>query len=504
MPMVVTDPHAPDNPIIFVNHAFVAMSGYTSEEIIGRNCRFLQGPETDRLAIAAIRDAIDNREEISTEILNYKKDGTTFWNALFISPVYDQQGELVYFFASQLDVSRRRDAEEALGQAQKMESLGQLTGGLSHDFNNLLQVMLGHVDLLDRRLRREPVDLAAIGAASQSIRSAIGKASMLTQQLLAFARKQRLEGRLISLNHLTEHLTDLVKGTLGSDIRIVTELAPDLGNSRIDPTQFEVALLNILINARDAMQGSGTVTIRTSNVDVQSGDLRSIGGLEAGRYAVIAVSDTGPGIPSDILSRVMEPFFTTKEEGKGTGLGLSMVHGFAKQSGGGAYIDSTTGAGTTIRLYFPVATDAGHQVALPAAPRSRDRGGQETILVVDDRPEVLQVAASLLEELGYHVHAATSGVDAIRLVDALEADAKPALLFSDVIMPGGMNGFMLARKLRQRAPRIKVLLTSGYAGDEGAEGSSEFEVIKKPYKLEEMARRVRMVLDGPTGAGRST
>ncbi len=192
MPMVVTDPHAADNLIIFVNHAFVAMSGYSVEEIIGRDCRFLQGPETDRLAIAAIRDAIEKREEISTEILNDKKDGETFWNALFIFPVFDKQGELVYFFASQLDVSRRRDAEETLGQAQKMEGLGQLTGGISHDFNNLLQVMLGHVDLLDRRLRGEVVD-----------KKLIATASTLTQQLLVFARKQRLESRLVNLNNLT-------------------------------------------------------------------------------------------------------------------------------------------------------------------------------------------------------------------------------------------------------------------------------------------------------------
>ena len=502
MPMVVTDPHSPDNPIIFVNHAFVAMSGYPADEIIGRNCRFLQGPETDRRAIAAIRDAIAQREEISTEIINYKKDGTTFWNALFISPVFDKKGELVYFFASQLDVSRRRDAEEALGQAQKMEALGQLTGGISHDFNNLLQVMLGHVDLLDRRLRGDVVDIQAIGKASQSIRSAIDKASTLTQQLLAFARKQRLEGRLVNLNTLTMQFTELAKGTLGQDIRIVTDLADDLGNSRIDRTQFEVALLNVLINARDAMQGRGTVTIRTSNVVVDPEDQRSFSGLEAGRYAAISVSDSGPGIPADILHRVMEPFFTTKDEGKGTGLGLSMVHGFAKQSGGGAFIYSDPGIGTTIRLYFPAGDEDEHAASVPT-PRSRERGGKETILVVDDRPEVLFVAKSLLEELGYQVLSANSGNDAIRLVDELDTADRPALLFSDVIMPGGINGFMLARKLRQQVPKIKVLLTTGYAGDAlgvGSDSASEFEVIKKPYKLDEMARRVRMVLDGPTGA----
>ena len=257
---------------------------------------------------------------------------------------------------------------------------------------------------------------------------------------------------------------------------MVTHLASELGNCRIDPTQFEVALLNILINARDAMNGQGTVTIRTSNIVVNGEDARSFSGLEPGRYAAIAVSDTGPGIPPELIHRVMESFFTTKEEGKGTGLGLSMVHGFAKQSGGGAYLCPDTSVGTTIRLYFPVALKdeerAGH-----AATRARGRGGREPILVVDDRPEILHVAKSLLEELGYDVLSASSGVDASQRVEMLCSDVRPALLFSDVVMPCGMNGFMLARRLRQQLPRIKVLLTAGYAGDVlgvGSESNSAF------------------------------
>ncbi len=503
MAMVVTDPHVADNPIIFANDAFVAMSGYATGEIEGRNCRFLQGPETDRTAVAAIREAVERREEISIEIVNYRKDGTPFWNALFVSPIFDRQGRLVYFFASQLDVSRRREAEAALGQAQKMEALGQLTGGISHDFNNLLQVMMGHVEILDRRLRSEPVDAQAAGASSRSIRSAVDKAATLTQQLLAFARKQRLEGRLVNLNRLAENLTDLARRTLGGEIEMVADLAADLPNCRIDPTQFEVALLNILINARDAMQGRGIVTIRTSTVFVEAEDLRSFAGLEIGRYVAIAISDDGPGIPPELVSRVMEPFFTTKDEGKGTGLGLSMVHGFAKQSGGGAQIDSEVGLGTTIHLYFPVA--AADASWIPVAPRTAaERGGKERILAVDDRPEVLAIARHLLEELGYEVQSATSAAEALRAVEALPADARPALLFSDVIMPGGMNGYVLARKLRQSMPQLKVLLTTGYAGDvQGtpADLGHEFEVIEKPYKLEELARRVRLVLDDATVRG---
>ena len=498
MPMVLTDPYQPDNPIVFTNDAFVQMSGYTNDEIVGRNCRFLQGPETDRLAVAAIRDALAVDGEISTEIVNYRKDGSGFWNALFISPVFDRDGKLIYHLASQLDVSRRRNAEEALGQAQKMEALGQLTGGIAHDFNNLLQVMLGHIEILDRRLLGPRVDMQSLAKSSRSIRNAVDKAATLTQQLLAFARKQRLESRLTSLNSLTEALTDLATRTLGDEVVLITDFADDLDLCRVDTTQFELAILNILINARDAMHGHGTVTLSTQNVLIEAEDLRSYEGLEAGRYVSIAITDTGPGIPPEMVHRVMEPFFTTKEEGKGTGLGLSMVHGFVKQSGGGVQLYSELGLGTTIRLYFP--SEAGDDgAAMVENRRAPVRGGSESILVVDDRPEVLSVASRLLRELGYHVITAGSGADAVALMASLDPSRKPALLFSDVIMPGGINGYMLARKLHEQQPALKVLLTTGYAGDVkgiASEAGSEFEVLNKPYKLEELARTVRLVLDG--------
>nr|WP_237022410.1 PAS domain-containing protein [Herbaspirillum frisingense] len=215
MPMIVSDPNQPDNPIIFVNNAFINMTGYSRADVIGKNCRFLQGPETDRAVVAQVREAVLERREIATELLNYRKNGSTFWNALFISPVYDQHGELKYFFSSQLDISRRRDAEQALGQARKMEALGQLTGGIAHDFNNLLQVISGYLDIINLALRSPVPDLGRVARSTDSIRKASGKAAMLTQQLLAFARKQRLEGRTINLNSLTEGFTDLVQRTLG-------------------------------------------------------------------------------------------------------------------------------------------------------------------------------------------------------------------------------------------------------------------------------------------------
>jgi PAS domain S-box-containing protein len=500
MPMIVTDPLQPDNPIIFANRAFLQMTGYSSSEIVGANCRFLQGPETDRSVVDEIRSAIAERREIATEILNYRKDGSTFWNALFISPVYSREGELVYFFASQLDVSRRRDAEDALSQAQKMEALGQLTGGIAHDFNNLLQVMTGYLDILDIQLDSDTVPKLRMSRGVDSIRSAVTKAATLTQQLLAFARKQRLEGRTLNLNALTENLADLVRRTLGGNIELRTNLAPDLWNCRVDPTQMEVALLNILLNARDAMHDGGLLTLETRNAELSTAQLDTFIGLKEGRYVTISIIDTGIGMPPAILHRVMDPFFTTKEEGKGTGLGLSMVYGFAKQSGGAVQLLSDVGKGTTVRIYFP-ATDEEERLQPKRSPRAMDRNGDETILVVDDRVEVAELAQAMLESFGYTVIVATRPADAL---DVLDSGASVDMLFSDLIMPGAMNGVVLAREARKRRPVIKVLLTTGYADDsveQGAANGSEFDIINKPYRRAELSRKIRIVLDGPTGVG---
>ncbi|TPG58083.1 PAS domain-containing protein [Roseomonas nepalensis] len=501
MPMIVTDPNRHDNPIVFANQAFLRMTGYEREEIVGRNCRFLQGPETDRETVADVRRAVQARQDIATDILNYRKDGSTFWNALFVSPVLDGAGNVIYFFASQLDVSRRRDAEEALRQAQKMEALGQLTGGIAHDFNNLLQVMRGYMDLIDSGLGRPQPDFGRIRRSLVAARTAADRAATLTQQLLAFSRKQRLEGRTVNLNTLAEGMREMAARSLGDAVTLRFELDPTLGNCRVDATQTEVALLNVLINARDALAGrqDGRVTVFTRSVEVGPGD-PDLGMLLAeGSYVQIGVADNGTGMPPEILARVMEPFFTTKEEGRGTGLGLSMVYGFARQSGGAARIASAPGEGTTVNLYFPRAEE---EVATrPASPRASERPGTETILVVDDRPEVAELARAILEEFGYTVLLAHDGQGAMAVIHG----GQPLdMLFTDLIMPGGMNGVMLAREARRQRPRIKVLLTTGYADESVGEqdgGAPEFDLIHKPYSRAELARRVRIILDGPTGVG---
>lgn len=500
MPMTIVDARQADYPIIFSNDAFLEMTGYSEHEVLGRNCRFLQGPETDRRSVQVIRAALAENREMAIEILNYRKDGSTFWNALFISPVYAPSGELIYFFASQLDVSRRRDAEDALRQAQKMEALGQLTGGIAHDFNNLLQVMVGHLDLMEMSLKgtRKPFTPERTQQTIDSVKQAVSRASTLTQQLLAFSRKQRLDGRTVNLNSVLEKMADLMRRTVGLEVDLAVSLESDLPNAKLDPTQIEVALLNVLANSRDALNGRDARRVQIATATCVIDDANDgINDLRQGRYVRLSIVDNGSGIDPDIIGRVLDPFFTTKEEGQGTGLGLSMVYGFAKQSGGTVTVGSEPGLGTTITLYFPVAEGAIEAAA--AAPRAIDQPGAETVLVVDDRPEVADLAQAMLEEAGYTVHVSYSPRDALAKMAALGG---VDLLFSDVIMPGNMNGVLLAREAIKRHPETKVLLTTGYA-DESIErtdaAGERFDVLHKPYRQTDLARRVRIVFEGHTG-----
>ncbi|OZI21363.1 hybrid sensor histidine kinase/response regulator [Bordetella genomosp. 9] len=498
MPMLVTDPAQPDNPIVFANQAFVRMTGYAPEEILGRNCRFLQGPETDREAVAQIRDAVANARELSLELINYRKDGSSFWNALFISPVYDEAGKLAYFFASQLDISRRRDAEDALRQAQKMEALGQLTGGIAHDFNNLLQVMQGHIELIRRGVDQDAVDTQRVLRSVDNASRAAKAAQVLTQQLLAFSRKQNLKGRVINLNDLIRSSSLWSDSTLG-DVHAEHRLAPDLWNVRVDSTQAEVALLNVYNNARDAVarMPDRHILTTTSNVVLDEEASRNHEGLLPGRYVCVEIADNGHGMPEAIRKRALDPFFSTKDVGKGTGLGLSMVYGFVKQSGGSIRITSEEGVGTTVALYFPAEQRAPEDRMKPVPGQMK--GGTETILLVEDRDDVAELGRAILQDHGYRVEMARSPREALRI---LETSRSFDLLFTDVIMPGGMNGVMLAREARRLVPGLKVLLTTGYA-DNSIErtdmGGSEFEVIQKPYLPDDLIKKVRRIIEGPTG-----
>ena len=497
LPMVVTDPSLPDNGIVLAKEAFLDLIGYRAGEVLGRDCRFLQGPETDRAVVARLREAILERRAVAAELLNYRRDGSSFWNALFVSPLFGRDGRLRYFFASQLDVLRHHDAEAALRQAQKMEALGQFTGSIAHDFNNLLQVITGYLDTLRTRLevRAEP----EVAAALSTIGAAAERGATLTRQLLGFARKQRLEGRVVNLNTLVESIWPMAAKMLGREVRLETRLARDLSNARLDPVKSEMAILNLLTNARDAMPNGGRIVIRTENRKVCGGASEAAPpDLPAGVYAVLSITDTGVGMPREVLARALDPFFTTKEAGRGTGLGFSMAYGFMRQSNGGLAIASEEGKGTTVTLYFP-ATDQEAAARCAPAPRGRDlaSGGSESVLVVEDQPDIAALAQAILSGSGYRVTVAANADAALAL---LEGGAGFDLLFSDLIMPGAMNGVMLARAARQRFPGLRVLLATGFAAevvDRDASVAGEFEILAKPYRRAELLARVREVLDAP-------
>lgn len=496
MPMIITDPRQDDNPIVFANKAFLDLTGYEESEIVGRNCRFLQGTDTDREAVRALRSAVAAREAISIEILNYRRDGTPFWNAVFVAPVYDDDGKLIYFFASQLDITRRRSSEQAFRQAQKMEAIGQLTAGLAHDFNNLLQVVTGSLEMvlggeLDERQRR---------LLSNAARAA-ERGTKLTRQLLAFARKTRLEPQRVNLNDLIHEFGDLIDNTIGAQIRLVTALERRLPAVLIDPTHLEMAMLNILINARDAMPGGGTVTIATELWKL-NGNAAAYG-LPEGDYVALSVRDEGEGMSADIRQRAIEPFFTTKGRERGTGLGLAMVHGFVQQSLGRLEIESEPGQGTTMRMLFPVApareadTPPPPQAA-PSRPLAHREG--QTILLVEDSDDVRALASEQLSALGYRVIVAASGEEALAKLPGLKID----LLFTDIVMPGGMSGLELVEKFSEFNPTIPVLMTTGYNEDLVADipRGTRLDVIGKPYRREELADRVYVALNRQTSTRR--
>ncbi|WP_151636110.1 histidine kinase famiy protein [Noviherbaspirillum aerium] len=493
MPMLVTDPNQEDNPVVFINRAFLDLTGYTEEQVLGRNCRFLQGPETNRDTVAEIRNALQEQRAVAVDILNYKADGTPFWNALFVGPIFDANGKLLYYFASQLDITRRRISEQSYLQAQKMEAIGQLTAGLAHDFNNLLQVISGNLEIA--------VDVLEPGGAAheavERAQMAAGKASKLTQQLLTFARRQRLEPKRVNLNSLVVEFSDMLVRTLGEKVDLHLDLKPGLPSCTLDATHMEMALLNVLINSRDAMPGGGRVTVATSVMHDKEKVARH--SLDPGVYVVICVIDEGEGMTAEVVQRATEPFFTTK--GPGTGLGLAMVHGFVQQSHGRLEIESTPGEGTTIRMIFPVADRTAFELA---ATRSKPLAngpnwspsaiiGRQTIMVVDDSQDVRELAEAFLRSLGYRVLAAQSGEEALEM---LERYGSIDLLFTDIIMPGGMNGLQLMKRMRERQPDLPVLLATGYMEDlprHNAE-SPGLNILAKPYRQADLAERVRAAI----------
>jgi signal transduction histidine kinase len=389
-------------------------------------------------------------------------------------------------------IAQREQVEGQLRQSQKMESLGQLTGGIAHDFNNMLGVIMGAHDLISRRIKKGDFGIQRfLGAAT----NATERAAILTQRLLAFARQQPLEPQPLDANKMIVNMSDLLQSTLGENTQIETVRAAGLWTVHADAQQLESAILNIAINARDAMPGGGKLTIETANSYLDEAYCRQNPEIEPGQFVLVAITDTGTGMPPEVVARVFDPFFTTKPTGKGTGLGLSQVYGFVKQSKGHIKIYSEANAGTTVKIYLPRFTGDARDIKPVAAMPMRTGGRDETILVVEDDPLMCKLACDALDELGYTVLQASNAAAALAILDQ-EPNIK--LLFTDVVMPD-VNGKKLAEEALRRRPSLKVLFTTGYTANAVVHGGvldPGVQFISKPYTLDQLATKVRSVIDG--------
>ena len=486
--VIITDPQG---VIEYVNPKVCEVTGYTRDELLGQSPRIWQSGDTSDATYRELWTAITAGEAWSGELRNRHKDGTQYTVSASIAPVRAQDGQIENHIALEDDITERRSIEEQLRQSQKLETLGQLTGGIAHDFNNLLMVIMGNVQLIGRAVKND----ARLAAMAASVVQATQRGTALTRRLLAFSRRQILESRTVMLNDAVRGMEEMLTRTLPENIKIHYRLADDLGPVWLDPGRLEDALLNLVVNARDAMPAGGVLTVETANTILDEAYAELNPGVTPGHYAMLAVSDSGIGMTRETLTRVFEPFFTTKEVGKGTGLGLSMVYGFTRQSGGHAKIYSEPGIGTTIKLYFPLSDEVVEHGKKVSKPPPESVGGNELILVVEDEVDVRTTVVGMLEHLGYRILQVGNGQEALqRLADHPDVD----LVLTDVVMPGGMNGLELAQRIAREHPRLKLLYTSGFA--EGVlhgrgQRLKEAEWLPKPYTEDQLASRLRELLD---------
>jgi len=453
------------------------IKGYSSEEIIGRHfSRFYTKSDRANGKPSRALNIAKEQGRHEEEGWRVRKDGTFFWASVIIDPIYED-GELVGFAKITRDITERRDAQlkldamqRQLAHAQKFDALGQLTGGVAHDFNNLLMIIGGGLHVLKKGIGNDATLLSALSA----VETATKRGTALTSQLLTFARRQSVNPRSINFAKRIEAIQEVLNAGLGSAVRLAFDIDRATWAIQADISELETALLNLVINARDAMPDGGTVTIGARNV-TQSDPPHD------GEFVAITVADTGLGIPPDVVDRIFEPFFTTKPMGKGTGLGLSQVHGFAHQAGGTVTVESELGMGTEVTILLPRAPPEQRFDLTDTAP-SRSSG---TVLLVEDNPDAASVSVALLEQLGYQVRRAANAEAALRVIEHDGVD----LVFSDIVMPGKMDGLSLAHRLRQIRPGLPILLATGYR-DAADNARGNFPILHKPYEIHELSEAI--------------
>ena len=470
------------------------IKGYTNDEIIGQHFSIFYTEDDRRNGVPEQVLATARRTgHIAMDGWRIRKSGDLFWASVIINEVHDEEGRAAGFAKVTRDLTERRTIEEQLRQVQKMEAIGQLTGGIAHDFNNLLTVISGNIETVQRRMSRSDPGLSCYLEAGSR---AVERASTLTHRLLAYSRRQPLEPRPVELNRLIMGMSDLLGRTIGAHITIETVLAGGLWQVSADPNQIENAILNLAVNARDAMPDGGKLTLETANTYLDEAYAKINAEVAPGQYAMVAVSDTGIGMTPEVVEKAFEPFFTTKGLGEGTGLGLSQVYGFIKQSGGHIKIYSELGEGTTVRFYLPRLRDRPSVVQEDApAVQPPPLGGQETILVVEDNDEVRAYTTDILRELGYEIFEATEGDTALSLI---ASEPRIKLLFTDVGLPGPFNGRQIADEARKLRSDLKVLFTTGYAQNaiiHQGRLDPGVQLIVKPFNFAGLAAKVRQIFD---------
>jgi len=488
---------SPDGYVTNWNEGARRIKGYTEQQIVGSHFSRFYTLEDAAAGVPMRGLQIAAREgRFEAEGWRVRRDGSRFWAHVVIDAIHDD-GELVGFAKVTRDITERRQASElleqtrtALFQAQKMEALGKLTGGVAHDFNNVLQVLRGNLELLESRHSRDSWSRERLSKAVD----AVERGAKLASQLLAFGRRQVLAPVVINPARLIYALDDLLRRALGETVEIETVVAGGLWNTFVDPHHLENVILNLAINARDAMSNGGKLTLELANAMLDDGYVATLSDVSAGQYVLLAVTDTGTGMTQDVMERAFDPFFTTKPEGRGTGLGLSMAYGFVKQSGGHIKFYSEVGQGTTVKIYLPRSTEVATE------SRSKVNGGlksgTETILVVEDDPKVQSTVIDTLVGLGYKVLKADDAQQALAVAGSgVHID----LLFTDVVMPGPLRSPDMARQAAQMRPGLKVLFTSGYTQTaivHGGRLDPGVELLSKPYSREQLARKIRQLL-GP-------